>query len=355
MLPRLLVLTLASMLALVMTPPLAAHAFHDGGVGYCEGCHDLHGSSGNSEGSSGAPATRALLRGSDASSTCLRCHAEPREQHNILSSDGSSFTAGGDFYWLTESYTWREDGRWFSSLGDSHGHNVVAADYGLNADGRRSVAPGGDYLAANLSCVSCHDPHALSTVDGDDFSDGYRLLGGWGYDRAGAEFSTEAPVAMAPADWRETDANHVDYGSGMSEWCANCHGSMQGGAGAQHPAGADAVFSDWEATVYDSYLGSGDFTGSAGSSYLALVPFERGVSDASFLDPASTDGPEPWFSNVMCLTCHRAHASAFRSIGRWNLSVSFLGETQNRHGGRDIASEFGPYQRSLCNKCHVKD
>ena len=68
----------------------------------------------------------------------------------------------------------------------------------------------------------------------------------------------------------------------------------------------------------------------------------------------------------MCLTCHRAHASAFRSIGRWDLSASHLAdshpgseaggaEARNSYYGRDIAAEFGPYQRSLCNKCHVQD
>jgi hypothetical protein len=382
--PRLLALTLGSMLALVMDFPPAASAFHEGGVGYCDGCHDLHGPSGNSEGPDGTQSTQALLRGSDASSTCLRCHAEAGKPHNILSQDGSSFTAGGDFYWLTRSYAWSENGRWLSSPANSHGHNVVAADYGLTADGRRVLAPGGDYLAANLSCVSCHDPHGQRTGDGnggipisesgsyagssdDDASPGnYRLLGGKGYDRAGAEFSSDAPAAMASGHWRETDGNHVDYGSGMSEWCANCHGDMLGGAEAQHPAGADAVFSDWTATVYGAYLGSGDFSGSANSSYLALVPFERGVSDVSLLDPASTEGPEPEVSNVMCLTCHRAHASAFRSIARWDLSVSFLADShpgsedgradaQNSYYGRDMAAEFGPYQRSLCNKCHAKD
>lgn len=371
--PPLLALTLGSMLALVTNFPPAANAFHEGGAGYCEGCHDLHGSAESSQEPDGTPATSALLRGSDASSTCLGCHAETEEPHNILSQSGSAFTPGGDFYWLTRSYSWSENGLWLSSPADSHGHNVVAADYRLTADLRRSVAPGGGFLAENLSCISCHDPHGRSMGNGNGgisgFESGsYRLLGGRGYDRAGAEsgFLSDAPVAIAPSRWRETDGNHVDYGSGMSEWCANCHGSMQGGPDAQHPAGEDAAFSSWTASVYSAYLGSGDFSGSASFSYLALVPFERGVSDTSLLDTASTEGPEAGISNVMCLTCHRAHASAFRSIGRWDFQATFLvdshpgseagaADARNSYYGRDIAAEFGPYQRSLCNKCHASD
>ena len=91
-----LALTFASVAALLSGLPPAADAFHEGGVGACEGCPDLHASGGQPEG---------LLRGSDPSSTCLRCHAEPLEPHNVMSDDGSSFPAGGDFYWLTRSYS----------------------------------------------------------------------------------------------------------------------------------------------------------------------------------------------------------------------------------------------------------
>ena len=134
-------------------------------------------------------------------------------------------------------------------------------------------------------------------------------------------------------------------------------------------AGEGARFSAQTAKVYWAYVRSGDFSGSAASSYLALVPFERGVSERDLLDPSSRFGPEAGVSNVMCLTCHRAHASAFDSIGRWDFSATLLARSHPRSGddgagpwdgwnsyyGRDVAAEFGPYQRSLCNKCHVQD
>jgi hypothetical protein len=307
--------------------------------------------------------------------------------YNVMSLDGSSFTAGGDFYWLKRSYTWIENGQVFTIPAESHGHNVAAMDYGLSDDRSVSMAPGGEYPAADLSCVSCHDPHAGWTGDGDGgqpifrsvsdpvgpLEDGtagnYRLLGGSGYSTSGIVFSNDAPVALTPVDWRETNDNHVDYGSGMSEWCANCHGSIFRGFASQHPAGDSVVFTSRTADAYNSYIRSGNFSGSSNSSYLALVPFERGVSDPNLLDPASTAGPEAGSSNVMCLTCHRAHASAFESIGRWDLSATYLAESHPRTGdggasgldarnsyyGRDVAAKFGQYQRSLCNKCHPMD
>jgi hypothetical protein len=365
---RVLVLVPALILALLTGFPPAADAFHEGGTGDCDGCHEQHPSEGDSgePTGNGAPTAEPLLRGSDASSTCLRCHAEIEEQLDVLSGDGSCFNAGGDFYWLTRSYAWMEDGQPRTSAGDSHGHNAVAADYGLLPDGRLAAAPGGDYPAADLSCVSCHDPHGQQTGSSDDsFAGSYRLLAGRDYSAAGVTFSNDAPVALAPSYGSETDDNHVDYGSGMSEWCANCHGAMLDTSAAQHPAGHTAVFTERTAAAYGAYLRTGDFSGDAASSYLALVPFERGVADPGLLNPASTAGPESGSSNVMCLTCHRAHASAFESIGRWDLSAASLadshpgpsdgGDAQNSYYGRDLAAELGPYQRSLCNKCHVRD
>ncbi len=373
-----LALMLGSMLALLSGFPPATSAFHEGGVGACDGCHDLHTSERNAAG---------LLRGADASSTCLLCHGGVGEGHDVLSHDGSSFNAGGDFYWLKQSYAWTEDGQPHASPADSHGHNVVALEFGLRPDGSLAVAPGGDYPASDLSCVSCHDPHGQRTGNGnggipisgpgsyqgaspEGTSKGnYRLLGGVGYSTSGTAFSNDAPVALAPPQWSETDESHVDYGSGMSEWCANCHEAALDGTSTRHPAGEAAVFTDQTATAYAAYIRSGNLSGSANSSYLALVPFERGVSDPSLLDPTSTAGPEPGVSNVMCLSCHRAHASAFETIGRWDLYATFLAEShpgigdagagsedvQNSYYGRNLVADFGSYQRSLCNKCHALD
>jgi len=88
---------------------------------------------------------------------------------------------------------------------------------------------------------------------------------------------------------------------------------------------------------------------------------------------------------VMCLSCHRAHASGFDSATRWENEAEFItyvnaanapawpgtdnapaqgnaqyargktmAETQASYYDRPV-TVFGAYQRSLCNKCHAQD
>jgi len=121
-------------------------------------------------------------------------------------------------------------------------------------------------------------------------------------------------------------------------------------------------------TNYNIYVRTGDLTGTRATAYLALVPFERGTSQPTSTDPTSTQGPDP-NSNVMCLSCHRAHVSAFPDAGRWDFQADLIADSHpknsdagatandqlNSYYGRDMVSIFGEGQRSLCNKCHVQD
>jgi hypothetical protein len=339
---------------------------HIAGVDSCDSCHLIHGSERNAS-------DLVPLRGSDPSSTCLRCHARI---FKVLSRDGTVFSPGGDFFWLTRDFSNRQ----FKSPAASHGHNIIALDYGLVGDARLAVAPGDGsvtYRAEWLGCTSCHDPHAKIRYDPNHerIAGNYRLLGGIGYKgggrASGFRFRYPAPIARAypPAgeNWPpEADDRHVDYGSGLSEWCTNCHaGFAVGGDGPQsshrHPSGNDARLGDIS-RAYDHYQASGRLEGRHGSAYDHLVPFEKGETDLARLDPFSTVGPEAG-ANVMCLSCHRAHASPFADIGRWDFRVTFLKNSpvlsspEGRHAYyRDrIATRYNDEQRSLCNKCHLED
>jgi len=250
--PLLISIFVASAFLTVMLPA-PIYAFHEGGEVFCEGCHVME-AFGNTD--------FPPLKGFDTSSTCLRCHAQAGKFYNVLSNSGSTYTAGGDFHWLRNTFTWSSQGRLLQSTGDSHGHNVIAVEYGLRGEGTLSSAPGGVYPAGTLGCTSCHDPHARSCdsekPDGIPSSISledalpmnqndcnYRLLGGVGYRGGtlggGFTFRYPAPVAKAnPADWIETDSNHTAYGSGMSEWCSNCHQDFLNGNNS-HRSGANAA------------------------------------------------------------------------------------------------------------------
>jgi hypothetical protein len=364
-------------------------AFHDGGVAHCDGCHTMHNSEdGQSiiDGGTVGTAGDHLTLGADPSSTCLNCH-DGAGRYHIFSSDGSNYTPGGDFYWMTKTFVYVTHGTHTQSS-SNHGHNVIAAGFGLEQDDTLTQAPGGTFQAAWLACSSCHDPHGGkvgktgpiegSGSYGDDPAGrelgNFRLLGDAGYQAGpGFTFANRPPIAATTSTGTaETDSAHTDYGKGMSEWCANCHtGFLAASAGDhRHPASNTATLAAGGlADNYNAYVKTGDLSGTAATAYLALTPFERQITDPTLLLPTSTQGPDG-SSNVMCLTCHRAHASAFPNAGRWDFETEFPavdshpkdtdggatpGDELNSYYGRDMVAQFGAGQRSFCNKCHVKD
>ncbi|MDW7646137.1 MAG: hypothetical protein SCI25_13965 [Desulfuromonadales bacterium] len=364
-----------------------ALAFHDGGVAHCDGCHSMHG---------GAASGPALQKGSDASSTCLNCHNGAGGYH-ISSADGSNTNEGGDFHWVKDNgYYYYYRGIYVPPDYSNRGHNTIAADFGIAADATLTTAPGGSYLAANLSCTSCHDPHGQAqggtlggaapiSVSGSygavpeagTIAGNYRLL----YDSNKVGFSEDAPIARA----NSYDGKSTQYGSGMSGWCANCHGAFysQSASSGMHPTDKPVP------PVYNSYVATGNFTGTVATAYDPLVPFERGVTTGSWDLPDPTDAETAGVgvdgsSKVMCLSCHRAHASAFANALRWDMTEAFIAETWTtltgtgavlptaaakeyyKHGvevdvavfdpaGTPFTNGYGHYQRSLCNKCHAQD
>ena len=124
--------------------------------------------------------------------------------------------------------------------------------------------------------------------------------------------------------------------------------------------------------AYNSYKKTGDYTNTVATSYDMMVPFERNQPTGDLLDPESTVGSDGT-STVACISCHRAHASAFNNAVRWDSEHEFMADSAIlnevtttlmadgavpyfRNGvSFDPATEYGAYQRSLCNKCHVKD
>ena len=402
-----------------------AYAFHDGGVGECAGCHSLHPA--ETGAGKARPGGGIVLMGADAASTCLRCHLKPGQKHPashlVATAEAdmspgippSQLTPGGDFGWIKKTYRWsggeRESGG--DSPGELHGHNIVASDHRYVPDMRNAAAPGGTFPSARLSCISCHDPHgkyrrlsdgSVTTSNEPIRASGsydvspdptagqavgvYRLLGGKGYSSSlheGTPFTADPPAAVSPADYNRPEdrgETRVAYGKGMSEWCANCHTSMLGGR-MSHPAGGHVKLSGAVAALYNAYVASGNLSGNPATSYLSLVPFEMGTADYALLKGAArtsgglSAGPGA-SSTVMCLSCHRAHASGWDHATRWNMKAEFLvykgdypgtdvgdvparvsqgrtrAEIRKTFGDRP-ASAFATYQRSLCNKCHGRD
>lgn len=370
---------------------VTAQAFHSGGVAHCDGCHTMHNSEDGVsiiEGGTAGVTGDSLTKGTDPSSTCLVCHEGSRSYH-VLSPSATitNLTPGGDFQWLKKSFTWMVRGNPVTRKGESFGHNVIAADFGLVQDSVLEKAPGGEFQSAWLACSSCHDPHGkkvdkvgpiiesgsygaqpTATTDVGNF----RLLADIGYmPGPGVQYNVRPPIARTGSGAQETDNLHTDYGKGMSEWCATCHTKfLAGGKGEhKHPASNTATLGQGNIALnYNAYVATGDLGNSADESFDQFVPFERQATGTADLDETSTQGPDS-NSNVMCLSCHRAHVSAFPNAGRWDFEQALLVESHPKDSdagavagdelasyyGSLIATRYNPEQRSLCNKCHIQD
>jgi len=389
-------------------------AFHNGGSGACAGCHQMHNAT-----------TTTLLLGVDPSSTCLTCHgALDQGSYDIATPSTAmpsgippvNLTPGGDFGWLNKTYYPSVRNAVTTNYGNHHGHNITAAGYDngyLAADADNPTAPGGTFPTAQLACTSCHDQHgkgrwttagtyskiggaiytsgsygSLPTVSGtDNLATGvYRLL------RAqdtvdGVTFGATPPVAVVNSSYNRSEyysQTRTAYGSGMSDFCGTCHPDMHTTSGIlRHPTGQ--VMAGSIQANYNSYVKTGNMTGAATTSYLSLVPFEEGLTYTTanittLKSHAQTDdsvlngpgsGSVSATATIMCLSCHRAHASAFESMLKWDPSQTTIVAagaypTGNSGLGYSIAeaskgyydynvTKFSSYQRQLCNKCHAKD
>jgi len=160
--------------------------------------------------------------------------------------------------------------------------------------------------------------------------------------------------------------------------------TSQVGSPLVHPVGDNGLLTNVYLN-YNAYVKTGDLTGGTGANaFTSLVPFENNSPQNSALRTLTASNAGPTASErVSCFSCHRAHASGFDSIARWSNGNEFLtvaggtngttavypdktanagqamgrtaAETQWAYGGRDASVWAAPYQRSLCNKCHIKD
>jgi len=325
-------------------------AFHDAGVARCSGCHTMHNSeNGTPVDPNSANGNPWLLKDATPSDVCLGCHATSRgAEFSVTVLTPSTEQGAGNFIFLLEDNL--NDGRAGSAAipGDAAGHNLKAPGYGLAPDATLGSAPGAAaggaaFPASEMGCSSCHDPHG---------NEHFRLLYGAGASiQDGLYTFTNAAPSAVGLGLNDVEANnlHTAYMGGMSAWCGNCHGDFHSNdVKLIHPSGV--TIGGTIATAYNLYNGTSDQTGgNAATAFLAAVPFE----DAA-MTTTSTEGPTA-LSQVSCITCHRAHATSAPNAGRWDFNVGGPEADGFTSGSWKIPNPYDVYQRSLCNKCHVKD
>jgi len=349
----------------------SAYAFHSGGVAECGGCHSMH---------SPVAGGTFLLVGTDQASACLTCHQRAGDtgpsSYHISTADVDMPAGvaplqrgpGGDFGWIKKDYSFTVRGTTTNEDGDTHGHNIVAIDFGYAPDGTNTSAPGGTFPASQLSCNSCHDNHgqyrrlstgAVSKTGGPIYASGsyynttngiganeptateavgvYRLLAGAGYTKDGVTFNG-VPAAKVPSTYNRTEATtqtRASYGNSTAaghvswgNWCGTCHPDMHSTGNYVHPVDRDLTSAI--STIYGQYVMTGDMTGSPASSFTSLVPFVKNSGDyAGVLAPLAVNndtqlGGPASTDQVACLSCHRAHASGWEYSLRWNMEGEFI-------------------------------
>jgi hypothetical protein len=250
--------------------------------------------------------------------------------------------AGGNFYWVISD--------------DTKGHNILSSDHNLtkapgdtdksncgtnscHANLDRVVSGAGSGLDGKQGCEKCHLAPKHHANDHEYLVGGLVTSAEQGWYRFLSGHSDGEGLGVEgyeDGDWEETVASndHNEYlgnqlagGSGFvlgnttTAFCTGCHGRFHTNQGSKSP---------WLRHPSDAVLPvSGEY--SSYTTYNPIVPVARPSLPSS---PSSTVSPGT--DMVMCLSCHRAHASPYFKMMRWDYKSSTLSEAL-----------------SGCNVCHT--
>lgn len=311
---------------------------------------------------------------------------------------GVSMSAG-DFYW--------------SNMYPRNGHNPAYSKGSIALPTSKQMAsdpilgnrpPGGEIKDGEWSCHSCHGSHSRFdagvsawrqlkrkvnnvNVTGDVSSYGVETAKGSVIqdptcepiksnsrgDIQGDDYLPTRkdgnPLEGANLFRPESDSNKNVYRGGFSSFCAACHGDFHGGNSEAQSSAASSnrVGGNW--VRHPSNLRLGESSNYGVAAYTAMVRNTQGTNP----NPTGYDWKYPLvkadydFSvksaevsgqfrsvtgddRIMCLTCHKAHASQFRNMTRWETEAhSFI-----RNGEADFTGEQskGDNPAYGCGKCH---
>jgi hypothetical protein len=427
---RFTIIILAALLALGVST--TAYAFHAGGVAECGGCHSMHNANDNMV---SINALLIGTDQSSTCLTCHEKSTDTGPSSYHVSSASSQAiplqrTPGGDFGWLRKGYgtadsaeshghnivafdyqysaegtanspggTFPADKLGCNSCHDPHGKYRRAGDetVAISTTGAPIIASGSYAVTTAIIGGGSPTGQAVDPPPAGLALGVYRLLAGSGYQtkgpNGGAFFQpgfSGVPMAKAPNSYNRSETSFEtrvaygvkeDTGNGKvnwGTWCKTCHTDMHSNSGTYvHPV--DSQLINGKATIYKEYVSSGITNPGSLNGFTSLVPFSTnagatyvGLAALATNNFAYNAGPGPSESDhVMCLSCHRAHASAFPEALRWFMEGTFVTNDNNyalstRTSSKGVAEfkagyydrnpgTIGKWQRVLCNKCHMQD
>lgn len=326
-----------------------------GGTGYakvtgvCSGCHTMHNSQGGSAvaiDDTGALTTTP--QGHLAKASCLGCHGKGGSTiggaPDIFASAFNDWTAGGSFdTTLVDDDAKRHDVTDIWSVGDISYSGGTVAD---GTPGATAGTLGKDMDATTLTCAGatgCHGNHTGADSDAGikgfhHGSTAYRYL----QTKAGQAISGKGAAAwekIAGSGPGSADTHNVyssDATAGISKYCAECHGDFHGSGESSNTQDANLTWirHPTDAVLTSLYSGVASITVDYQNTPFAF-------DDISSL--TTTEAYTTTSAEVMCLSCHRAHGSAYNDILRFEYEGSEAGDP-GYAGGEGTTG---------CLNCHV--
>lgn len=305
----------------------------------------------------------------------------------------------GDFYW--------------SNMNPRNGHNPVFSKGSMAVPTSKQMAsdpilrnrpPGGEIKDGEWSCHSCHGSHSRFDADVTAWRQVKRKVNNINVTGDVSSYgveTTEGSVNQDPtcepiksnsrgdilgdvylnarrdgnllegADLfrPESDSNKNVYRGGFSSFCSACHGEFHGGNSESSSSSASGNMVGGQWVRHPSTLRLGESVEYGVAAYSAMVRNTQGTNP----NPVGYDWKYPLVKadydffvkssgassqsrsisgddRIMCLTCHKAHATPFSNMTRWDTTThAFI-----RNGETDFAGEpsQGDNPAYGCGKCH---
>lgn len=331
-----LIVGVIALLSLALTYGFANAAV----TGTCSSCHTMHDSQ-NGVGDIGSPGQQPYL----TLFSCLACHTSGGAA-NAPKIDGTNAASGTGSGVLSDA-----GGDYDATVGDkATRHDLLAADVFDMVPPGYVTAGGLTWTNQKVTCegtYGCHGKHGTSPDLGvHGMHHGTSTAFRWLYAQTQNTGAAGTAVnGLESTTWEAggaTQTNHNVYDSdstdSVSIFCANCHGIFHDAANTgssspftRHPTDEEAVIANID--------GAG-FTPTSAEIDETPFAFTTAQITAGMVTTDNTTGTAYTSANgkAMCLSCHRAHGTAYKDILRFNYSDMNAGNTTNNHG---------------CETCHV--
>lgn len=307
--------------------------------GDCSNCHTMHNMQGGQAIVTSGPQEFLLRTGGSGKSSCWGCHVTTTTSNidgvtgaPFIMHIGSTDLAAGNFRYIgasTSTYGHNVLDTGFqdpltSPPGDQHGTGITntnftcAGVYGCHGD--RSITGNVAIKGAHHANDSALKFGTINTTNqGATAGASYRYLkgvkGGEDADWESSKSATDHNEYFGATSMGASD-KVTPAGGTMSGFCAECHGNFHGTG-----AGEAGSASPWVRHPTDVSLpGTGEYA--AYTAYSLTAPVARTTIPNS---PSGTVTPTGTSDDIiMCLSCHRAHASPYYKLLRWDYKSATL-------------------------------